>query len=37
MIYIAVALTVEAKPLITYFKLKKDNEIKNIKCLKMKK
>ena len=28
MIYIAVALTVEAKPLITYFKLKKDNEIK---------
>ncbi|MEQ3306678.1 spore photoproduct lyase [Fusobacterium varium] len=34
MIYIAVALTVEAKPLITYFKLKKDNEIKKYQVFK---
>lgn len=34
MIYIAVALTVEAKPLMTYFKLKKDNEIKKYQVFK---
>lgn len=34
MIYIAVALTAEAKPLITYFKLKKDNEIKKYQVFK---
>ena len=34
MIYRAVALTVEAKPLITYFKLKKDNEIKKYQVFK---
>ena len=34
MIYVAAALTAEAKPLITYFKLKKDNEIKKYQVFK---
>ncbi|MHD0316414.1 5'-methylthioadenosine/S-adenosylhomocysteine nucleosidase family protein [Fusobacterium sp. THCT1E2] len=34
MIYVAVALTAEAKPLITYFKLKRDNEIKKYQVFK---
>ncbi|MDU1910930.1 spore photoproduct lyase [Fusobacterium sp.] len=34
MIYIAVALTAEARPLITYFRLKKDNEIKKYQVFK---
>lgn len=34
MIYVAAALTAEAKPLITYFKLKRDNEIKKYQVFK---
>ena len=34
MIYIAVALTAEAKPIITYFKLKRDNKIKKYQVFK---
>lgn len=34
MIYVAVALTAEAKPLITYFKLKRDNKIKKYQVFK---
>lgn len=34
MIYIAAALTAEARPLITYFKLKRDNKIKKYQIFK---
>lgn len=34
MIYVAAALTAEAKPLITYFKLKRDNKIKKYQVFK---
>ena len=34
MIYISVALGVEAKPIIKYFNLKRDNEIKKLQVFK---